>query len=103
MADPTLVAPTAPRCAPGAATLAALKVVRACQNLAQAGLGDPGEGRQTWRSIEEPLGLLPPGCKDLSWPMLKTMEPKPASGAVMVAGDLNNFRRSTFPTFYIPQ
>jgi hypothetical protein len=97
MADPTLVAPTAPRCAPKAATLAAAKVVRACQKLAQARLGDLGEVRETWRSIEEPLGLLLDGWKDLSLPMLKTKEAKLASGAVMVAGDFHNF-----PEIHIP-
>ena len=101
MADPTLVAATSLYGAPVAATLATSKVVRAGQDLAQGGLGDLVQGgapamREAWRSIKELIGLLLGGWKGLSWPRLKILELNVASGAVMVAGDLD-----TFPEMYL--
>ncbi len=104
MPDPTLVAAISLYGAPVAATLATSKVVRAGQDLAQGGLGDLVQGgapamREAWRSIEEPIGPLLGGWKDLSWPRLKILSPKPASGAVMVADDLDTFPDINIPYF----
>lgn len=52
--------------------------------------------REAWRSIDEPIGPLLGGWKEFSWPILKILELDVASGAVMVAGDLD-----TFPVMYL--
>lgn len=106
MAGPSIVAPTFFHCPPVAARGAALKMVQAGQNLAQAGLVEvrQGEGHERLRSIEEPSDLLRDGWKDFFWPLLKSLEPKLASGAVIDVDDLNTFPgRSTFPRFHIQQ
>jgi hypothetical protein len=81
-----------------ATRLAALQIVQAGQNLDQAGFGEvrKGEGPERLRSIEEPIDLLPDGCKDLFLPMLKILEPNVASGAVIDADELD-----TFPEMYL--
>jgi predicted O-methyltransferase YrrM len=97
-----MAAPTSLLYAPVAATITARKTVQTWENLAQDGLGDlvevrAGHRRQALRAIEAPLDLQPEGWQDLYLPILKILEPKLASGAVMAAGDLD-----TCPEINIP-
>lgn len=102
MTASTLMAPTSSHCALVAAILAASKVFRACQNLAQARIGDlvkghAGETHDPLHSIKEPMDLVLDGWQDLPWPRLKIPALKLASGAALVTDDLD-----TFPELHIP-
>lgn len=77
--------------------MSAAKVAAAQGNIAEAGLADvvtvlPGDALRTLADIPGPIGLvLLDGWKDLCLPILKLLEPKLTSGALVVADD------STFP------
>lgn len=78
--------------------MSASKLAAAQQNLAEAGLDKaatilPGDARETLADIPGPIGLvLLDGWKDLCLPILKLLEPKLTSGALVVADD------SSFPS-----
>ncbi len=73
--------------------LNAAKVARARANLAEAGLADlvtilEGDARGTLASLPGPVGfVLLDGWKDLYLPVLRVLEPRLASGALVVADD----------------
>ena len=72
----------------------AIKAQRARENFQAAGLADLieirlGDAFETLASLEQPIDvLLLDGWKPLYLPMLKFLEPKLASGALIVADDL---------------
>ena len=94
MADPTPAEPTSPRSTLGAAPLLAVRGVWSYQNPGQVGLAGPG-GRSSSDdcgdspSVTASIYLLPGNWQDLSSVMLQIPEPKPASGAMIIA---NNFK-----------
>jgi predicted O-methyltransferase YrrM len=71
------------------------KVTAARANLDEAGLGDQvtilaGDALDTLADIPGPIGLvLLDGWKDLCLPVLRLLEPRLASGALIVADDIN--------------
>jgi predicted O-methyltransferase YrrM len=73
--------------------LHAAKVARARANLADAGLADlvtivEGDARETLADLPGPIGfVLLDGWKDLYLPVLRLLEPRLASGALVVADD----------------
>jgi predicted O-methyltransferase YrrM len=73
--------------------MSATKVAVARANLAEAGLGDQatilaGDARETLAGIPGPIGLvLLDGWKDLCLPVLRSLEPRLAAGALVVADD----------------
>ena len=73
--------------------LAAAKIAAARANLEEAGVGGPvtilaGDARQTLADVPGPVGLvLLDGWKDLCLPVLRLLEPRLASGAVVAADD----------------
>lgn len=75
----------------------------ACENLAEAGLGDFAEVRlgdalETLQHVEEPVDLvLLDGWKELYLPVLRLLEPKLRAGAVVLADNIKTFRRALAP------
>jgi predicted O-methyltransferase YrrM len=73
--------------------LNAAKVAQAGANLAEAGLADlvtilAGDARETLAGLPGPVGfVLLDGWKDLYLPVLRLLEPRLASGALVVADD----------------
>jgi predicted O-methyltransferase YrrM len=71
------------------------KVTAARANLDEAGLGDratilAGDALDTLADVPGPVGLvLLDGWKDLCLPVLRLLEPRLASGALVVADDIN--------------
>lgn len=71
------------------------KVTAARANLDEAGLGDratipAGDALDTLTDIAGPIGLvLLDGWKDLCLPVLRLLEPRLESGALVVADDIN--------------
>lgn len=78
--------------------LSAHKVATARENLAEAGLDGvvdvlEGDALETLADVEAPIGLvLLDGWKDLYVPVLQSLEPRLAPGAIVVADD------SSFPS-----
>lgn len=70
------------------------KIAAARSNLDEAGVGDvvtilAGDARDTLAGIPGPIGLvLIDGWKDLCLPVLRLLEPRLASGALVVADDI---------------
>jgi predicted O-methyltransferase YrrM len=73
--------------------LSAAKVAQARANVAEAGLADlvtilEGDARQTLSDLPGPVGfVLLDGWKDLYFPVLRLLEPRLASGALVLADD----------------
>ena len=80
--------------------LSAAKVQAARSHLAEAGLGDQvtilsGDARDTLADVPGPIGLvLLDGWKEMNLPLLKSLESRLASGAV-IAGDDISFESMT--------
>jgi predicted O-methyltransferase YrrM len=74
--------------------LSATKIAAARANLAEAGLGEhvtilAGDARETLASVPGPIGfVLLDGWKDLCLPVLRSLEPRLAAGALVVADDV---------------
>ncbi|MDN3359137.1 class I SAM-dependent methyltransferase [Actinomadura sp. DC4] len=74
--------------------MSAAKVAAARANLDEAGLGGvatvlPGDARETLAEIAGPIGfVLLDGWKDLCLPVLRSLEPRLAPGALVVADDI---------------
>jgi predicted O-methyltransferase YrrM len=74
--------------------MSAAKVAAARVNLVEAGLADAvtilaGDARETLDGIPGPVGLvLLDGWKDLCLPVLRSLEPRLAPGALVVADDI---------------
>src|SRR3954451_15670150 len=70
--------------------LSATKIAAATANLAEAGLGEhvtilAGDARETLASLPGPIGfVLLDGWKDLCLPVLRSLEPRLAAGALVV-------------------
>lgn len=79
------------------------KVAAATKNVAAAGLRDlvtivQGDARETLRSVEPPIDLVfLDGRKDLYLPVLRLLEPKLRSGAVILSDNIDSFRREVAP------
>jgi predicted O-methyltransferase YrrM len=75
--------------------LNAVKVAAARTNLAEAGVADrvtilPGDAMTTLNDVPGPIDLvLLDGWKDLCLPLLRSLESRLASGALIVADDIN--------------
>ncbi|WP_191305861.1 O-methyltransferase [Lentzea cavernae] len=75
--------------------MSGVKVATARKNLEEAGLGGvatilPGDARRTLADLEGPIGLvLLDGWKELCLPVLRDLEPRLASGAIVVADDID--------------
>jgi predicted O-methyltransferase YrrM len=74
--------------------MSATKIAAARANLDEAGLADhvtilAGDARDTLADVPGPIGLvLLDGWKDLCLPVLRSLEPRLASGALVVADDI---------------
>lgn len=75
--------------------LSTTKIAAARANLREAGLADrvtilPGDAMETLKDVPGPIGLaLLDGWKDLCLPVLKSLQPRLAPGALVVADDIN--------------